>query len=152
MLRKWAGRFMLRLLLAVKALLAPTVFGATGIVLDAQGRVLLVRHSYMSGWRLPGGGVGRGEPPDLAILRELREEVGLSGGVAMFQGLHTRADGWATNVIALYRITGAQISFHPNLEIREICWADPHQPPPGCSGATLRRLAEMTGAPVSPYW
>ena len=145
----WLG---FRLLIAVKTALAPTALGVTGVVLDSGGRVLLVRHSYMPGWQLPGGGVDRNEPPRSAVLRELREEVGLTGGEAAFFGLYTRAAGWATNVIALYRITGAEVAFRPSLELREICWADPHQPPPGCSAATLRRLAELTGGPVSPYW
>jgi 8-oxo-dGTP pyrophosphatase MutT (NUDIX family) len=86
------------------------------------------------------------------MMRELREEVGLIGGEAAFLGLYTRPAGWATNVIALYRITGATVNFRPSLEILETCFADPHAPPPGCSAATLRRLAELQGAPVSPYW
>jgi 8-oxo-dGTP pyrophosphatase MutT (NUDIX family) len=46
---------------------------------DAQGQVLLIRHSYGSGnWMLPGGGLGRGEEPLAAALRELLEETGLA--------------------------------------------------------------------------
>jgi 8-oxo-dGTP pyrophosphatase MutT (NUDIX family) len=147
-----AGRLGFRLFITLKALASPAAFGATGLVLDASGRALLVRHRYMTGWQLPGGGVGRGEPPEMAVLRELREEVGLGGGVATFAGLYTRGAGWVTNVIALYRITGASVNFRPSLEIREICFVDPSAPPPGCSPATLRRLAEFCGEPVSPYW
>jgi 8-oxo-dGTP pyrophosphatase MutT (NUDIX family) len=142
-----------RLYMTVRALWAPTALGAAALVLDGEGRVLLVRHSYSPGWRLPGGGVGRGEPPAEAVLRELSEEVGLGGGSAAFGSLHTRGVGWATMVVALYRVTGASIAFRPNLEIREICFADPRHPPQGCTPATLRRLAEFTGkAPLSPYW
>jgi 8-oxo-dGTP pyrophosphatase MutT (NUDIX family) len=142
-----------RLYMTVRALWAPTTLGAAALVLDAEGRVLLVRHSYNPGWRLPGGGVGRGEPPAEAVLRELAEEVGLGGGSAAFVSLHTKGAGWATMVVALYRVTGASVAFRPNLEIREICFADPRQPPAGCTPATLRRLAEFTGqAPLSPYW
>ena len=142
-----------RLYMTLRALWAPTTLGAVALVLDDQGRVLLVRHSYNPGWRLPGGGVGRGEPPADAVLRELREEVGLTGGQAAFISLHSRKAGWATMVVALYRVTGAQVNFRPNLEIREICFADPHDPPPGCTPATQRRLAEFTGAVTpSPYW
>jgi len=147
---RWLG---LRLLITAKALWAPTALGVTGVVLDGGGRVLLARHSYMAGWSLPGGGVDRGESPDAAVLRELGEEIGLAGGVAEFVGLYTRRAGWATNVIMLYRITGAVVNFRPSLEIREIVWADPAQPPQGTSPGTLRRLAELRGAaPLSPYW
>jgi 8-oxo-dGTP pyrophosphatase MutT (NUDIX family) len=152
-LRNVAGKVAFRLLMTAKAVLAPTAFGVAGVVVDGQGRVLLVRHSYKTGWALPGGGVDRGEPPEQAVLRELAEEVGLSGGTARFLGLYTRRAGWATNVIALYRVTGAQITFKPNFEIREICFVDPAALPPGVTPATARRLAELSGAvPVSPYW
>ncbi len=152
MLRNGVSWLGLRLLITAKALLAPVALGAIALVFDAGGRVLLVRHGYKSGWALPGGGVDRGEPPADAVLREMREEIGLSGGIAEFFGLYTRRAGWATNVVALYRITGGTIDFKPNWEIREILWADPASPPPGLTPATRRRLAELQGASRSPYW
>jgi 8-oxo-dGTP pyrophosphatase MutT (NUDIX family) len=142
-----------RLFMTLRAGWAPTVFGAAAAVEGDDGRVLLVRHRYNPGWRLPGGGVNRGEPPQAAILRELAEEVGLTGGAARFFALYTRKAGWATSVVALYRISGAAVNFRPNLEISEICFADPRVPPEGCSPATLQRLKELTGgAEPSPYW
>jgi 8-oxo-dGTP pyrophosphatase MutT (NUDIX family) len=141
-----------RLFMTLRALLAPTVFGVAGAVFDDEGQVLLVRHRYQPGWRLPGGGVARGEPPEQAILRELGEEVGLSGGACEFFGLYTRRAGWATNLVALYRVSGT-IAFRPNLEIRAICHADPLNPPDDTSPATRRRLAELIGAaPPSSHW
>jgi 8-oxo-dGTP pyrophosphatase MutT (NUDIX family) len=152
-LKTLAGKAAFRLLMTVKAVLSPTAFGVAGLVADSQGRVLLVRHSYKAGWCLPGGGVDRGEPPEQAVRRELAEEVGLTGGTVEFLGLYTRGAGWATNVIALYRITGGVVAFRPNFEIREICFADPAALPPGVTPATARRLAELSGAaPVSPHW
>ncbi|HEX8651602.1 MAG TPA: NUDIX domain-containing protein [Pyrinomonadaceae bacterium] len=52
---------------------------AGGVVLDEEGRVLLLEHVYRAGngWGVPGGFVERGEQPDDALRRELREEVGL---------------------------------------------------------------------------
>jgi 8-oxo-dGTP pyrophosphatase MutT (NUDIX family) len=41
------------------------------------GRVLLVRQSYRRGLGLPAGGLRRGERPERAAARELREEVGI---------------------------------------------------------------------------
>ncbi len=140
------GDLVFRLYMTLRAGWAPTAFGVAAAVEGEDGRVLLVRHRYNPGWRLPGGGVDRGEPPQAAVLRELAEEVGLAGGAAQFFALYTRKAGWATSVVALYRIRGGAVNFRPNLEIGEICIADPHAPPPGCSPATLRRLAELTGA------
>lgn len=148
------GRFRLGLVLAVKALRTPVAFGASALVEGADGRVLLVRHSYMPGWHFPGGGVDAGEPPASAVIRELQEEVGLvSSAPPEFLGLFTRRVGWATNVIALYRVRDAVLDFKPNLEIREIVFADPRAPPSGTTPGVRRRLREIAAAEVHPpYW
>ena len=58
------------------ALASPVALGTVGIV-ERDAKVLLVRHSYISGWALAGGDVLRGEPPEQVMLCELREEIGL---------------------------------------------------------------------------
>ena len=45
--------------------------------MTGDGKVVLVRLTYAPGWRVPGGGRKRGEAPEPAMLRELREEIGL---------------------------------------------------------------------------
>jgi 8-oxo-dGTP pyrophosphatase MutT (NUDIX family) len=42
-----------------------------------EGKVILVKLRYARGWRLPGGGRDESEAPRDAVLRELREEIGL---------------------------------------------------------------------------
>lgn len=55
----------------------PRTFGAHALALTPDGKVILVRLRYAPGWRLPGGGRGEHEDPRDAVLRELREEIGL---------------------------------------------------------------------------
>ena len=57
----------------------PRTVGVRGLVVDEEGRILLVRHSYgRPTWHLPGGGVKRRESLVDALTRELREEVGVT--------------------------------------------------------------------------
>jgi 8-oxo-dGTP pyrophosphatase MutT (NUDIX family) len=56
----------------------PRTFGAHALALTPAGRIVLVRLRYADGWRLPGGGRAEGEPPEEAVLRELREEIGMT--------------------------------------------------------------------------
>lgn len=153
-IRRQVGQFAFGGLMAAKAVLAPVALGAHALIVDRNGRILLARHSYMAGWSLPGGGVARGEPPQHALLRELREELGtLRSDPPVFVGLYTRRSGWATNVIALYRLMNAEVEFRPSAEVREIVFVDPADPPSGTSAGTARRLAEFSQqAPPAPFW
>lgn len=58
--------------------LAPSfTVGAICLIERSDGALLLVRQSYRNRWGVPGGLVKRGERPEDAARREVREEVGL---------------------------------------------------------------------------
>jgi ADP-ribose pyrophosphatase YjhB (NUDIX family) len=83
--------------------------GVRGVVLDRETRVFLVKHSYVSGWHLPGGGVEVGEAFRAALGRELMEEgrIELTGEPELhgvfFNSHVSRRDHVAVYVIRHFR-------------------------------------------------
>lgn len=87
--------------------------GVHAVALTPERRIILIRLRYARGWRLPGGGVGRGESLQHAALRELREEVGMTAHGEVRDGLgdpdpvlivddvHYRAPAWSWEVEAV---------------------------------------------------
>lgn len=63
--------------------------GVHAVPVTDAGKVVLVLLTYAPGWRLPGGGLKRGEGAEKAMLRELREEIGLlsHGGIERLDAL-----------------------------------------------------------------
>lgn len=59
----------------------PILLVAAAALVDSDGRVLVAERSagkHLAGtWEFPGGKVEPGEPPELALVRELREELGI---------------------------------------------------------------------------
>jgi 8-oxo-dGTP pyrophosphatase MutT (NUDIX family) len=97
--------------------------GVHAVVLTPHGKVVLIRLTYASGWRLPGGGKGRSEAREEAMLRELREEIGLvrHGGIRQAPGSDAR-DGY-------FLVTDAEIDPHETYEVDEVRAFDPDDLP-----------------------
>ena len=57
----------------------PRTFGVHALALTPERHAILVKLRYAPGWRLPGGGRGEHEDRRAAVLRELREEIGMTG-------------------------------------------------------------------------
>ena len=134
----------------------PATLGARAMVIDAQGRVFLIKHSYVDGWHLPGGGVETGETLLEALTRELVEE----GNILMtappvlhgvfFNKRVSRRDHVALFIVRDFRHDSAP---QPNREIIAHGFFAPDALPEDTGRATRARIAEVfAGAPVSEVW
>ena len=150
--RRWVSR-----LITFGALLQrPMTLGVRGVVVDAQDRVLLVRHTYVPGFYLPGGGVESGETFVEALARELEEEAAIIvDGAPQLHGVYlnrraSRRDHVALYVVRDFRQNGSHL---PDHEIAEAGFFPPDALPDDTTNATRARLAEvLSGKPISPYW
>ena len=121
----------------------PRTLGVRAIVLDPAGRIALVRHTYVSGWHLPGGGVKKGERVDDAAVREVREETGLDATVEALIGVfHNRAEHKDDHVVLFVARCRSPDALRGSegLEIAETGWFAPDALP-DLSPATARRIA-----------
>ena len=133
----------------------PLTVGVRALVVDGEGKVLLVRHSYSPGWHLPGGGVCKGETAAAAAARELREETGLIVMVpARLLGLYGRFRHGGSDHVAVYVVEHWSGTVRPDgLEVVEAGFYALGRLPEGTTQATLRRLREYRGLAATPeYW
>jgi len=67
------------------------IHGVSGIILDRQGRILLLKHRFWikQRWGLPGGLARHGETPGATLRRELMEETGLEVRPTRLLRVHT---------------------------------------------------------------
>ncbi|MFG1463162.1 NUDIX domain-containing protein [Xanthobacter sp. DSM 24535] len=147
---------MLPLLPLIRRVRHGLTLGVRTILIDADRRVLLVRHSYTPGWHFPGGGVDVGETTEDAARRELIEEAAVTAeGPLVLHGLFFNPRVGGRDHVACYLVP--RFSFEalppPNLEIREVRFFPRDALPADVTPGTLRRLAEIeNGEPANPRW
>jgi 8-oxo-dGTP pyrophosphatase MutT (NUDIX family) len=130
--------------------------GAQALVLDGGGRVLLIRHTYQSGWHFPGGGVEKNETVLAALARELEEEAGITLlDIPELFGIYANFHAFPSDHIALFVVRRWQQARlpKPNREVVEQGFFDPSALPEGTAAGTRRRIAEvLADAPRAEQW
>ncbi|MDR6869876.1 ADP-ribose pyrophosphatase YjhB (NUDIX family) [Bosea sp. BE125] len=127
--------------------------GVRAAVLDGEGRVFLVRHTYTPGWHLPGGGVEVGETLEQALAKELREEgcIRLTGPVLLHGVFFNRAMSRRDHVaVFVVREFVAESVKQPDREIAEAGFFSLETLPEGTTPATRRRLDEIAAGERAP--
>ena len=134
----------------------PMTLGSRVLVTDDDGKVLLIEHTYVPGWYLPGGGVDTGETMVDAARRELLEETGISCDQLSLFGIYYNSKASRRDHVALYLAEDwrQQVSVVvPNREIKGIGFFARDQLPNGTTPSTRKRLAEVfDNSPASPTW
>jgi 8-oxo-dGTP pyrophosphatase MutT (NUDIX family) len=125
--------------------------GAAALLLDEEGRVLLVRHAYGPlNWELPGGMSESGETLSDTAVREVREETGLECTAASLSGIYFDAETDAHHFVFRCTVVGGEALPHSD-EISDCAYWSPDALPRPISDFTVRRIQDaMPKKPTGP--
>ena len=130
--------------------------GVRSVVLDGDNRVFLVKHGYVPGWHLPGGGVEVGETFIEALQRELFEEGRIAiGGEAALHGIFLNSHVSRRDHVAVFVVRDFTQDRRPepNREIIACGFYAADALPPGTTQGTLLRIREvLDGVKMIPTW
>ncbi|WP_232631331.1 NUDIX domain-containing protein [Methylobacterium sp. Leaf118] len=152
--RPWLYRLVMQAGLLTRGM----TLGVRGVAIDAQDRVCLVRHTYLAGWHLPGGGIDPGESAPEAMRREFREEAEIvvdPHAPLRLHGFFLSARAPRRDHIAVYHAPAFALAGpkRPDREIAETGFFPLDALPEGTTRATRERLAEIReGRPPAEIW
>lgn len=119
--------------------------GAHALALTPEGKLVLVKLRYAPGWRVPGGGRNPDETPEEAVLRELREEIGLTGhGPVRMAGEVEQSIDFKRDQSALLIVEDVRYRPKWNLEVEQVA-EFPLDALPADTVESTRRWTELLG-------
>ncbi|MCB1494538.1 MAG: NUDIX domain-containing protein [Bauldia sp.] len=144
----WKNRQLVRAFLFYSRMSRGMTLGVRAAVFDDGGRVFLVRHSYVPGWYLPGGGVEPGETVEESLERELLEEAGIAvTGPSELFGMYLNRTASPRDHVALFVCRSWSQAAPPprNLEIVDSGFHPVDRLPEDTTSGTRQRIAEIVG-------
>lgn len=130
--------------------------GVRIIAINDKNEVFLVKHTYIEGWHLPGGGIERGENAYEAAIKELKEEAGLLTNEESLElvSIHANFKSFKGDHVILFKTDKWQeIEVNNAHEIAQSGFFSIHKLPNGVTRATLERISEyFSGQTKSKFW
>jgi ADP-ribose pyrophosphatase YjhB (NUDIX family) len=130
--------------------------GAQGLIVDADQRVLLIRHTYRPGWHFPGGGVEKNEVVTAALQREVYEEAGITlGGPPELFGVYANFRYFPSDHVAFFVVRDWRQDkvAAPNREIAEQGFFALDALPEDTHRSVISRIGEVFhGRPRDTLW
>ncbi len=122
------------------------------VMMIQDGKVWLVRQTYMPGWFMPGGGLKKGETLEEAARREAREETGAELGVVSLFGAYSNFAEWKSDHNVLFLCGDFEFKGKPDAEIAELRAFDLDNLPADLWLGHRRRLEEYRTGSASPQF
>jgi 8-oxo-dGTP pyrophosphatase MutT (NUDIX family) len=119
------------------------LMGAAAVILNDEGRILLVKHSYGKlNWELPGGLSEKNESAEETAKREVVEETALEVSVGRLTGIYYEPSNDMHHFVFLCQVTGNQFPQIGSSEILECEYYRIDDLPRPISDFTLQRIRE----------
>ncbi len=122
------------------------------LMMIQNGKVWLVRQTYIRGWFMPGGGLKRGETLEEAARREAREETGAELGKITLMGAYSNFTEWKTDHNIVFVCNDFQIKNEPDGEIAEVHAFPVNELPDDLWPGHRRRLQEYQAGIMQPQF
>jgi len=130
-------------------ILKPLTVGVR-VLMEKDGRVVLVEHTYDELWYLPGGGVEREETLKEAVRREAMEEVGAELGQLRLLGAYTSFSEYKSDHVLVFVCHDFTLTGATDREIARFGLFDLEALPEDTSPATRRRIQEYRTGSAAP--